>query len=765
MDDEDHDGWMAFDGTPAPARRPPITIVYAPPGLRMNDAQSNAVSQEFRVFSRNVKASSIPEGWHTHHVEFSDGTKAEFRAMQGEFTTEVWLPPQPSGQKLPRTFVLRPVWQSPEPTTGQLKPVVLKRADTAWAKWDLGVGLPQDMTPTYTVVPSTNAADGRRTEADQLYFDVYMLRNQRLIRNRSAVIGLPTDVMDTDVPVLRTSTPKPVVFLARPDGSLLHVNESVTPATLDTKFSSNAELAFIVGGTVFRAGARHDRRTNRLKYTAGNLTGAGAYQLQHVSLTLLEEEPWVTYTPPNIQQLNAPGVMQATGGYTRTDEYTPTSPNFSVNDSEALVQNYSYRNGNEANDPDVFIGKLYGTDIVLSAGQNPYLEQEFVKSETQSSSETMYDDWTCQWRRQVDITSRTNSASNAYWVVRSAIAIAANSNALVPGAYLLGPTIPGGMYANIGDPVAGALFETFAKVEHRDGSFSESIAGPLTLHRANIEHTIDAEGGGTTELKPSGPPPPEVFIWGTESEDPGVLRPAGYVTLVPKAQFPGRSVSRRLETFTLDAFSRDYLYYDEVDGVSVWVEANLTGSALTSFGVVTTSEAALTINVKVQTPIGSATKQVMIFNSQSSPNFVVREPRDITFPTSDRVWTFVSPAALMPVFAPPWQMQGGCPHVAYTIDNEDAEFRAAFISFRLQLVMTNRGINMPSIPTLENAQGFAPMMLEQMLQAYWPDGARPVFSRLEEQAVVVDVTLPGPSVMTSLGLSDPAAVQANFYRV
>lgn len=772
MEDEDHDGWMDFEGRPAAIKRPPTTVVNAPPGVRLTAEQSSAIGHEFRIFTRIVNNSSIPNGWHTHHAELPDGTRAEFQAMQGEFTTHVW--PAGGSKPLPpyRGFVIKPKLEAGAPSDWNGSTALLTVVEEQWRKWVKPYSPGKANTPTY-FVDSIRSRPARGVQEEQPWFDVYLWAGASLFFNGLAAGTLPGNVRGPLI-VLRqpdaVTLPKRVAFTASAEALYRVAADLNPPTTLYT------HAPFFAPSTeVLTPAARPLPTAERIDLLALGKTLAGALQVRRAELTLLRAPPWFSAATVSAQ-LDVPGILVPTGGYTSSDTYEPGAPYFPIKDANALICGWRWPRGPTSGGATSFGSYIRGSSVGTTGTRS---RSNYAKTISSSANVQLYSDLTATLNRQLSISSQ-NEGGNVGWSVRwpgPTVWTAASNpgSAGEAGAYSLFQSPPNdidssGIYTNY--LVSQALLEIGGRLDHSDSTTSVTTIGGLgAMYSVGTTHTVVHTESETYEYV---------------SDDPGGPRNVGYkgyydfavspdfielswdaYVVCTKTPTAGIYYDVRTEVLTVAGATRDYVLIDTKNSVFLWLEATMSGTVTTTTnaGDVTVSGGAtLSVRLKLSTPMGEFQGNTISINENGVHAELV-PPADIAFGATNRTWRHVMPKQGMPIFTPLWYGQGPCQYIAYTTADERAASVAdrLLASFRMQLVLAGRPIDAEPPAPITGATTFQPRMMEQMVANHWSGSYFTGLNALEAQALTLHATYPGPDVHDNIDIvgADPLS---EFYR-
>lgn len=160
---------------------------------------------------------------------------------------------------------------------------------------------------------------------------------------------------------------------------------------------------------------------------------------------------------------------------------------------------------------------------------------------------------------------------------------------------------------------------------------------------------------------------------------------------------------------SLSVTTKDYLLYDETNGVYLWIESTLTGAQGSGAGTCT-----VTVTLKMQTRYGSATQQLASrgYSGTILPEYPINPPA--TTPTA------VPSPKFRAFFAPIHQEQGSFKGVSYVTAAEESNGAAPvhLMNFRLKLRTYSDFSTIDAENQSGELVGFIPCNLLEMLYAY-----------------------------------------------
>lgn len=774
MIDEDHDGWMELDGTPAVGRRPPVTIVYAPPGVVLTDEQSSAVSHEFTIFRRWVKTSSIPDGFHTHHVEFADGSRADFRAMQGEFTTEVWITGG-STALLFRGFVIKPRFEDGEVSTWTRGTALLRHASSGtWNVW-VSPYEPGKAAPPSYFVDEVRSAPQAGMQEEAKWFDVYLWAETALYLNgaRSGQLpsnngGLFTLLKQTDP----EATPARVFFTA--NSTELYRASS----TLDLlhEFSHGFPGSSLVYDCAPRVAP-----PETLRLSAMAVTSAGAFQVKHDLAALLREPPWATITAGALQQINVPSPFIATGGYDSVSTFTPDAPLYGPTGSEATVCGWIYPAVGPPEVTSSFGYKLYGNGLGTNQTMERLIYDKTIPPPDNGSIQVA-DGITATYSRSVTVNSVAESGSvnwsNKWPGPRCWTAVSMPGSPSEAGLYGMALAPPSGTDSpsiQAGDLIQVAVQEIGGTLDQSDTGTCQvalSIGGVIfqssTTHSTEHIEADIYENSCTTPYATRDVGNRSYFY---DTNGDGFLENilTNWPHFVYPVQFPLPGVYRgsRVETLDVSASSKDYIYFDSINSVYVWLDSSLSGSRvetkIDNNTPTVSGSFTLTCRLMLSSPAGVVQGPPRVF-THSDITTNLRSPDDIVFGTTNRVWQHASPRLAFPIFVPKWFDQSNCPHMAYTTAAEEAAgvTPTLLASWCVQVLLQARPA-LADVPVIAGAMQTTMPMMEQLLSHHFPGIYYGVMSSIEAEPFTLNASYPGSDVHGDIGI-EGANPKSEFYR-
>lgn len=781
--------WIGYDGAPLTGATPPVLRVHGP--RVMTPAQSGSVAHTYKLFSTVVASSPLPNGYHVQHRTLRDGSKVQLTSNNGQHLVDVW--PAGGEGKPPeraRGFAVRPDWDGTAVATWPDKATLVKydTPNTNWIKWVSPYALGKDATPTYFLdaAKHTLPPKGVVFKKETNFADVYALSDSRLYLNGIGFKSLGAG--PAAMPVLVRNLPLHAWFTVN-NAKLDHVVETPTEVTRDTLWAVAGQFPDpSIGALGYDAGVRYKESADRIDYLRVIVTPFGATQSWRCSLALQAQAPWATTAGAQFQQLNAGVPLVYQHGYQTLTSETPTFPFIPLQNNNALQFTDSIWAEGPIPHP-TYLRSVESINITLSDG----------------GSLTLYPDMTANVERSVSINSHrrmgTGNFKGRYPPNKPAIWTAATfptEDEIGPYGYFAVPAEGNntpGVYG--GQLVTDVLYEIGGKVDHNDTATSSTTVGALTIFSATATHDILRIEALKGEYQPhsvySGPTPdPPLYSylafepihcigdvcyggWIDKYETTGWLP----TKALSKSPGPEVSFSRKYETVTVNAEARDYLYFDDANGVYLYALSTLTGSYNLDYEIEnfvqtsSTNSGTLMVTVKLvlQTPQGTTEVTVQTFNFTHGPFVLLVSPPGIPQNTTNLVWTQISPGIAPPIFTPQWFNQGACPHIAYTTAAEAASAAAhepplpfehrLIASFRFRMLFRSRPQFAP-VPDVPGAHEVYLPMLEAMLLAHFPGIFYYSFASLEAMPLVLNTSSPA-GLMADIGLPH-AQAHTEVYR-
>lgn len=766
-------GWTTFGGDPITGRVPTEMIVYADRGVELNEEQLGAVLHAYKLFCDAIKVTAFPSGYHVQNRQHADGTRTRMTSNLEVHKVQVWI--KGEGEKnIYRGFVLRPIWNAGDAEAGSPNTILLRyrdaKPDPVWENWvsPFHPGSSTE-TPTYfvdTIRSSHRIANGEIV-SDQKYFDVYCLHNDKLYRNTRPAGGIPSSFGSPIV--LRTADAPNTLFLADDTDVSVWIPPVEDPGSLESVFDRAAAIEILVPGYNFHAAVRYNQTPRELKYLTQNMTYAGALQAWNVTVSLSNATPWATAGAVEFEQMSVPTLLYSAGGYTSTFDQVPAAPIFGSSTGTASVCGYQYDvPPSGSSDENNLIGPVFGADVGVTPDTREYC-YKYDKQLEQTDSLKLYDNWTAETSIGTTINSTTTYRFSCIWYNKWPNSLIYTGSSY-PEDWTGWIQVPSdGSFA--GEMSMGELFnESFAEsawvVANNETAWSTTTIGADNLdviYDASMTHVIDHRITDNFDyIKVA--PPAEQSLGGAGGDFQILHKVSGDV---------GAYVhyDQRTDHFTVSVTTKDFFYYDEDNSVKAWVEATVTGTR----DVLPTDAGSSVVRIylKIETPNFEAEQFFAEVTSTLGCRYSNKPPDDLNQDATPSQWTFLSPERADPVFSPLWQVQGMCPHLAYTTEAEhDATvplIPRVLASFRLQLLMTDRVLNFYDGPLdvvpLEGTVSFRPYMLEQALKHFWRQGHIPVFQVLETMVAKLDAAHPRQEIHTDLdlpGIGD--SLQTNYYR-
>lgn len=768
--------WITLDGTPVTGRVPPRTTLYAPPGVEATPQQLGAVVHAYKLFCDAVNGSAFPSGFHTQHRVFTDGTRAHFEANGGVHTAKVWISGDATSHKY-RGFIIAPKFPEWE-VAGLEQPrtnALLRSRSTAPPSWRRRVSPyrpGKEATPTYWV-DATERTKMSDVEKDTNYADVYTLSRQRLFLNGQPHMSLPLE--DDTVPVLRRAEENKPVWFGVSDDKVTRVVDGAPSSLWDMSL-----LPILPTGFSPNTHVRYLSATGQADYIRIALNDTGTMQRRSVRVTLLPEDPWVTYTEPSFAQLNAAGTMAYHGGWVDTSRYSPSEP-FGPVSGDAVI-----------------VGSKDGSPVTAKTLVPRFLRTMYVAAQNLSESATieLYPGKVARVERTSEVNSTTDTGSGDWYGTWPGPTVFTSNGTPKLSDYTayLNPreTFPGASDIREDDEVAIACRESGTELVHSDSSSSSTYFGETKLFSTSTTHNINhriCHYRSIAKIEFAGSEGPigpfEAWFWAWEDiYYIGSTQYGGWVwhyslvdwvkvQLAKKEFGPPRSLVQRTETMGVTAESRDYLLFDEENETYVYLKGTLTGHANYSYNEADGSEsssAVTEVQIKIEfvleSPITTVTKTIKEWTLDIEPNINLLPPLE-SFQNTDCTWHTAAPLVNRPVFIPMWFNQSLCPFIAYTTTDEVASATAEncehrlLASFRMQMQFVSRPMFAP-ITELPNVTQVILPMFEGMVQYhvgpyfYWQ------VADLESTPLDLNASFPGTNVHADLGM--PATTHSEVYR-
>lgn len=765
-----HD-WLSLEGASVTGRAPPQLLVRAPDGIALSAEQYGSIAHAYKLFCDVVRGSTFPEGLHVQNRTLADGSKLRMTSNLGVHTVTVTI----SGGAVVELycgFVIKPktingATYSATDITG-----LLRRRSTSWDVWVKPYSPGRTgATPTYFVdsIRSGRAGPPKILSDTSYYADVISFSNGRVFKNGQPKGAIPAG--GSAFPVL---LPGRVLF-AIDDTTAGRISSSTT---LDNLFTWAPTVAS--GATRFDAGVRYTHEDDLAEYLTLGLTVAGALQVRRAALTLLNIPPWASSTGELMSQVDVPGAVVSSGGYTSTDVVTPTSPVYGLQDESARVCGWQY-----AHTVQTFAGLFIGGDLVTDDEETHYHYERTLDGSAPNIN--LFGGIAASMSRQVVINSLL-TVGNIFWSNTwngSPVWTAGSSpdvSEYLGYSYYQSP--PAGLDTsgiNSGDPIIFATQEIGGILDEQDTSAVEtSLSTGQVIFSSTTVHSTDHSEITAVERTPD-TPPSSYSVGNKFYSDPGPgpdLNTNWNAFVYPTQSFlPDLARENRLETIEVDGVARDYIYFDGENDVYVWLESTLAGLKTYTYTLAggsisnsTTGFFNLSIVLKASSGATTFTGTSRAFNHATPATANLVSPSGIDQSNINRVWRHVAPLLAYPIFAPRWMEQGACPHIAYTTAAENAvaaahtppQLARLLASFRLQISLLSRPPLTDLTPIADAAIVCAPMM-EQLLTHHWTGLAYSAFADIEAEPFILNASYPGAAVHTDVGItgSNP---HSEFYR-
>lgn len=796
-----------FDGTPVTGRVPPKLRVEG--GRELTQQQAGAVMHAYKLF-RDAARVSITD-YQVQNRVLSDGTRVRLESIQDQDTVYVW-PPESSGGY---TDVFRGFVVSPIKVSGYTMPAALDKnflcyihQDTKWKPFiapykpgekrkDLGyivtatpfVGGPSKRAPRYRGRPVMNVDcyTGKRVGrcepvSDAQFNDVFSVYQKIMYLNAVPVKGFvsaPSDAMPLPFRVTRTSGVRTwqeydALFLL--NHQIIAVAEDLTDtdSDLDTTeviqqvvYSFNDFFVPILSGLSFKAGVElkggygpADAASYKTRYIGYNKLVTGAVQIWNAVKTLSITAPFASTALEATSQLNVPGAVNSSDGWTYTvanDSWFP--PRFMV--LSGAQKQFNYLMQRTAYLTFVFSGYVQYNDVVARPGESSIYRYTFEKTHSLPESVTLNEAEAIAITRSVEINLEYTTGTANYYGVWPNGTISTSNNA---SPYGLADPSPGRNYYS-GDIATWALIctDNGETVDQTDDT-EHTVTVPLIASKIvdlTVNRVVTGRAGGTQLFTQIGTYPNGVYLW--DNNQLVVPRSgSGYTTSAYHA-----SIIPVFATHDLIGYTRDYFYADRENQVFAYLECEIRSSAVSEFSRLGTSS--ITVRTVIEA-FGSTHKTTITGVSSSSGTtsryMPTTMPWGINWGVSSMATNYHDVPRIDPIYAPIWQEQGLCPWISYTVAGEIAPPRLD-CHFRMQFFRTVRLIDEPDVPSLPNVIQFAPYLMEQMIGHYWLtiNEFRDVFDALEAAPIIVKLTIPDATLFSNIG-APVSDVQdyAKFYR-
>lgn len=778
-------GWITLGGEPVTGRAPTQVLFHAEPGVEASPQQRGAVAHAYKLFCDAVKNSPFPDGYHIQHRTFPDGTKVQMTSNLNRHEVHVWIAGTANRTPIYRGFVIKPRSVGGAALAWVGFTTLLRNLGASWTKWRTGYR-PGGSGSAPTFFVDDRSTQKISTQSDAKYRDVYALSRGVLYKNAERLAKFVAD--GRPVVLHRTDpfeTPKAQYFATTDGGAISRRNDA---GTADALYAW-APL-FLSPGRTYEVGARP--QTESLQLLALNVTSANAFQTKRQVATLLRAAPWLSVTSVADQQTDVPSPLFSSSGYTSVSTFTPSNPFFSPKHDDARTTYWIYPT--YVYTPEMAmagvvppmlgpIGTLHGGGY---AATTPLDRATYNKALTSGEPpHRLYPDIEARYSRSTSIDMIIEQGFTNWWNTHSGGAIwTADSQ---PGpvdvaagyTYFRRPT-GGPDSAGIfdGAQINSMMTETGGALAEHDISTSQTELDKLgIIYFATTDHTVNhraATGSESRRNEPvaisGGGSSISQLIPGTTdpfTESHGELLDWTSLRPVDLSSWPDVHRETRTDTLNVSGYAKDFLFSDTENGVYVFFKTEITGTWLKQYSVEdgheTLSESGsltATITLMMETPFGNFTGTVRTLDLGTYPTANFRAATDIPeHPTL--IWRYVSPQLAFPIFAPKWQGQGSCPHIAYTTLDE-APVQRALASFRVQVLLLARPPFYP-VPEVLDALTMRIPMGEGLIAAHFPGLYFGTAANLETEAFVLNASHPGTDVHGDVGITG-GSPRSEFYR-
>ena len=761
--------WIGFAGDPLTGKTPTQTLVHADAGVVLSGQQQGAVAHAYKLFCDAITVSSVPGGYHVQDRTLVDGTKVRMTSIAGVHQVHVW-PAGGDGGRIYRGFVVIPLnANAPEPAGGAKPKLVWLDKDEVW------------FDPHHQFNPRDGATyipyfvDSRRsapyTESDDKYHDVYAALGPRIFKNGVPMRGLGAPA--PGVPVPTTNDGKDFLLVtdttvARPD-----------PTAPTTPYTFSSHYAPIIPGTGFGAG--HYLRSlgagKSASYLGFNVTPMYLLEVWAAKVALHNTPPYAAPAEA-YAYLPGPGEMQDFSGLTYAAVTPPSAPIFPAVTpiigyvyqpvGHTVPASGSFSEYWQADGPSTVIGPLTAAGLGSNGTGGAEL-RTYNKTFTALNTVALGDQATITVDRRVTVAStQTRNVAVGYGGIHPSSGHNGSGGIPFGYPYIFQPqTFYGGaVAAGQVSPYGGQHIETGGVLTHTDVS-SCTIAldradagGSADIYKVNVSRAHNEQSGWAQVFDGSvmvhGPTTPYT-AWG----DHGQLL-VMYGTDLP---FTITNYSEKVVTHTVTGVARDYIYDDPANLCSIWVETTVSSTASAEH----TNTGSSTVRIEIvaeMKPYRSNRKTIYLKEKSEPLSFALGKPAGIEWPINVIRFQYHYIKQPVPIYAPIWRGQGGCPFVAYTTAGENTHYpnppsrEKLLIDLRLQLLRTERGF-LPDPPSLEDVVGFRPYMGEQLLKHYGAELAL-IFSSFEAAATTFFY---GDALSAALGEpADRETKFGNYYR-
>jgi hypothetical protein len=657
-----------------------------------------------------------------------------------------------------RGFVLLPQWaDAAQVQTDLAECTLLRHPGATWEKWVRPYLPGRDDYVPY-VVRSTRAGTRQAGEFDWL--DVHALWDGKVFKNGLNFMLAPGVTSGELLPAVFEDER---LLLLVGDLGVSH-SESAGPTSLYTFLDFFDPTS---DDEPFLAGVRFNAAAAKAQILGLAQTDAGALQVWRASVQLSATAPYFTATETE-GQMNVASGMFTSGGWTSNTTGPVNGPILGgVANATSMASFHVYTGSDPAarSYSHPFLGAGYS-----ASGGSTVNTATHVKTVEAEDTVTLYDGVTCTVARTISTNTSYfaqdalfyGTAPTSYYAVYGAGDLPPDgATVVIPASFGTATLIPAGTPITSSPVYRENAAETRTHTDESSATITVSDMA-LPLYSASISHSMTGSRGSKADELYTAPGSGSINTGGKPSWD----------CLIAATKSTGAFVDQSRDT-NIHAVSitvRDMVYADTANEVYVYLQTTISSAETQLAGLdgsSTTGSSTVTITLVLSGPGVSESVAVASFSYDEAATITLVDPVDINMGTSQLNWYYHVPPRIEPIFAPLWQEQGLCPHIAYTVAGEvgagDPPVQARVLaSFRLQFCKTTRLIEDGDPPTLDAVQQFFPYMLEQTLNAYALPTAE-IFAELESQAAVLEVSLPADSVYDGVGVTG-ASRHGHFYR-
>lgn len=775
--------FINFDGSSVTGRVPARLRVMT--GIEMTSEQHAGVKRLYQLFRDSIRVSPIPNGYHAKSWKLSDGTMVRMTSMQGKDLVQVWPAEDVIVDGLFRGFVIAPIAVTGYTLLAKLNTCILTAINNLgnWVpmiyryrpgvtntalkyrvmaqKWTGRTAL--DITLPGFVLWAGKALRNIFPLSDAKYNDVFCVEEKSLYLNAVRIKGFDA----TPPPGV------PVVWTTSGNYSVVFVNDggvsALEGASTVVGYSWLGFFIPITSGYSFNAGVEvvSTGVTHKAKYIGYNETTAGAVQSWIATIGLSKEAPYGTIELQEQNMMGVSGRLNSLAGWVTTDHTLAPTPIIGAVSARAGVAGALYS---------IAAGGSYVSDVVGGLPLIPTYggsdNNERVYDHVYSLPEIikLSDTEEIALVRQVTISSMTKTTSASYairWPGPGRLFLGSTT----PGYYDAGSTFIstasiGVSYKDPDDMLMNVYNEFGIKLTHEDNAICHATV-PGTPHRiwdvVSDREILGIEGYYNNQELQDG-------SGASVSSNPADHR---YMLIMDDARWgvarvqAHTGVGWKTATCGATAFARDYIYSDRTNQVFVWIESEIVSVTTNELVSPITGSSSLVIRACVHFN-GSTHSTTLYSESRAIPCPLSRTtPWGIGFGTSGLSFWWTEPGRPSPIYAPKWQDQGMCPHIAYTVtgegpDGEPVAPRMA-LHMRTQLTMTKRSVDQPDPPSLPDVFTFQPFMVEQALREFG-FATLAIFNALEAAPTIISFSTPDAALFTNVGAPNGSTSLAHFYR-